>query len=128
VFEFGTGMLGGFFAWFATMLLGQPFYELIKLRREAAWLLHMYESAANDPRAAIGAWLAERELAYRDCAAKLRAFSASEPVATALAEALLHWSPDVAGQLMWTLAPLGPGAEERKACRAGIAHRLRLSV
>jgi hypothetical protein len=32
--EFGLGILGGIVAWLGTMVIGQPFYELINLRRE----------------------------------------------------------------------------------------------
>src|SRR5215471_5379305 len=72
--SFWLGILGGIVAWFATMLIGQPFYEPIGLRRETARLLHLYEPRGPDGRWAIRLTEEERTKAYQDCAAKLLAF------------------------------------------------------
>jgi hypothetical protein len=80
------GILGGIVAWISTAIIGQPFYELLKLRRETARLLHMYDPEIKDDRATISGWINERADAYRSCAAKLFAFDSSEMVAVAIAK------------------------------------------
>jgi hypothetical protein len=127
--SFWFGILGGIVAWFATMLIGQPFYELIGLRREAARLLHLYEPTKQDGRWAIAATLEERSKAYQDCAAKLLAFHSSQSLVSACAGLPpLSWRPKEAGELLWKLAPLGPGASERFDLRAGIAKAFNLKL
>ena len=67
----GSGILGGIVAWFATMLVGQPLYQLINLRSQTAWLLHFYDPLTHDDRVLSALWVSEREKAYRDHGAKL---------------------------------------------------------
>jgi hypothetical protein len=129
VTELGLGILGGMVAWVATTLIGQPFYELIGLRREAARLLHMYDPETRDERGGVIGWLAERENSYRACAANLFAFSSSQSIVAALvALPPLRWHPKQAAELMSALAPLGPGAAERPQLRRGIAEALDLKL
>jgi hypothetical protein len=117
-------------AWIATTLVGQPFFELIGLRREAARLLHTYDPESREERGGVLGWLVERENAYRACAANLFAFSSSQAVVTVLAGRmpLLRWRPREAAELMWSLAPLGPGAADRPKLRQGIAEALGLTL
>jgi hypothetical protein len=127
--SFWPGILGGIVAWFATMLIGQPFYELIGLRREAARLLHLYEPTKQDGRWANATTLEERSKTYQDCAAKLLAFCSSQSLASACAGLPpLRWQPREAGKLLWELAPLAPGATERLGLRAGIAKAFNLRL
>ena len=127
--EFGSGILGGIVAWFATMVVGHPFYELINLRRETAALLHSYDPATTDHRATISGWIEERAKAYKNCAAKLLAFSSSQALVTMIAGLPpLRWQPREAGEQLWKLAPLAPGASERSELRLGIAKALNLKL
>jgi hypothetical protein len=126
--EFWRGILGGIVAWFATMLFGHPFYELINLRKETARLLHLYDPAIKDDRATRTDWLEERKTAYQNCAAKLSAFDSSQCVVTAFAGWCLRWQPREAAEKLWSLAPLGPGATERSHLREGIAKALNLTL
>jgi hypothetical protein len=64
----GFGILGGVIAWFGTMLIGQPLYELIKLRRRVAWAIHMYDPEIEDDRGTIAGWVDERANSYREYA------------------------------------------------------------
>jgi hypothetical protein len=126
---FFQGILGGFVAWAATMLVAQPLYALINLRTETARLLHLYEPTGNDDRGRLAAWLAERETAYRSCAAQLQALAASHPLVTSLVgRPPLHWRPKEAGEQLATLAPLGPGAAERRSLRRAVAEALGLRL
>jgi hypothetical protein len=116
-------------AWFATMLVGHPFYELYNLRRETAMLLHLYDPPGADSRATISRWVEERATAYLKCAAKLFAFSSSQAIVTALAGLPpLRWRPKEAAEQLWQLAPLGPGAPERRQLRLAVATALNLKI
>jgi hypothetical protein len=128
--EFGLGILGGIVAWLGTMVIGQPFYELINLRRETAWLLHLYElKGRDDHRATITGWLEDRAKAYQACAAKLLAFASSQMIVTAAVRLPpLRWQPREAGESLWLLSPLGPGAPERAQLRLDVAKALNLSL
>src|SRR5215475_12441530 len=126
---FLQGILGGFIAWVATMLVAQPLYALGNLRTETARLLHFYDPTGNDDRRRSAAWIAERELAYRSCAAQLQALAASHPFVTGLVGLWpFHWLPREAGEQLAALAPLGPGAAERGSLRSAVAEALGLRL
>lgn len=64
-----SGAIGGFLAWIATTILGQPIYHFINLRREVAEALARFDE--DDPRRddpehepPTGAWLKGRSDAY----------------------------------------------------------------
>jgi hypothetical protein len=126
---FWPGILGGFIAWVATMLVAQPLYALINLRTETARLLHLHEPTGRDDRNMSAAWLDERSAAYRSCAAQLQASAASQALVTLLVGLPpLHWQPKEAGERLWQLAPLGPGAAERPSLRGAVAKALGLKL
>ncbi|HWX83542.1 MAG TPA: hypothetical protein VNZ48_08085 [Xanthobacteraceae bacterium] len=125
---FGWGLLGGIVAWFATMVIGHPFYSLLNLRLETARILQLYEPATKDDRGMSATWLAEREAIYRSCAAQLLAFAASQSVVSWIVDGVLHWKLRRAAAQLWTLAPLGPGADERPRLRAAAADALKLKL
>jgi hypothetical protein len=127
---FLPGILGGFVAWVATMLVAHPLYALINLRTETARLLHLYEPTSNDDRRGVKAWLDERETAYRSCAAQLQALAASHPLVASLVGLAPWWHrrPKEAGEQLATLAPLGPGAAERRSLRRAVAEALGLRL
>jgi hypothetical protein len=122
---FVLGILGGILAWFATMLFGQPFYELVNLRRKTAEALHMYDPATHDDRATMDGWNAQRADAYRDCAAKLLAFYSTQLIVATIAERALRWRLKEAANQLWKLAPLGP-SPERQQLRHNIAKAFNL--
>jgi hypothetical protein len=124
---FWSGLLGGFIAWVATMLVAHPLYVLVNLRTETARLLHLYEPTDRDDRGMLAAWLAEREAAYRFCATQLQAFATSQTLVTSIVgRPPLDWHPKEAGEQLWKLAPLGPGADERASLRRAIGVALGL--
>jgi hypothetical protein len=126
---FWPGILGGFIAWVATMLVAHPLYALINLRTETARLLHQYDSTGRDDRGMLATWLDERSAAYRSCAAQSQAFAASQALVTFLAGLPpWHWQPKEAGGRLWQLAPLGPGADERSSLRRAVAGALGLKL
>ena len=127
-FTFGWGLVGGVVAWFATMVIGHPFYSLLNLRWETARVLQLYEPPTRDNRGMSAAWLDEREAAYRSCAAQLLAFVAAQSAITWIVERVLHWQPRHAAEQLWKLAPLGPGADERPHLREAAAQALKLSL
>ena len=122
------GLLGGIVAWFGTMVIGHPFYSLLSLRLETARVLQLYEPTSKDDRGMSAPWLAEREAAYRSCAAQLLAFAASQSAVLWIVERVLRWQPRSAAEKLWKLAPLGPGADERPGLRAAAAEALKLRL
>lgn len=125
---FGWGLLGGIVAWFATMVIGHPFYSLLNLRSETAKVLQLYEPTTKDERGMSTTWLDEREATYRSCAAQLLAFAASQSVISWIAEGVLHWKLRWAAAQLWKLARLGPGDDERPGLLAAAAEALKLKL
>jgi hypothetical protein len=128
---FWLGILGGMIAWFGTMLVGQPFYELTKLRRQVATLLHYYEPiSSDDHRATILGWNDKRADAYRDCAANLLAFASTQAIVCRITRLLplLGWKAREAAEQLWKLAPLGPGAADRPQLRREVAEAFKLKM
>ena len=78
------GLVGGFVAWLATAILGQPIYTFLSLRSEAARLVSLYERprelpAVFTPTRAISeeAWQTDRRRAYQNCGSHLMGISAA---------------------------------------------------
>jgi hypothetical protein len=81
---FVWGLLGGFIAWLATAILGQPFYTFLSLRSEAARLIALYERTpilpstfAPNRAVSLEAWQIERKRAYQECGSRLMGLAAA---------------------------------------------------
>jgi len=132
------GLIGGFLAWVATAIVGQPFYIFLSLRSEAAKALALYERGPGwQVTAQIESGIRrqseyeeERERAYRACGAQLVAFAATNVVLVSIFRWARSFNPKSAGEALISLGDMRRGSAEAYEVweTAVSALRLRLSA
>lgn len=126
------GMLGGFVAWIATMIIGQPVISFLALRKRAAAVLARYEEQVDynaGPEEYNDVWVNNRWQEYTDCGNDLIAFQAANAFVTSRLRKLpKKWrcSPKAAGSNFLLLADLEPGGYEAHRARSSIVAALKL--
>jgi hypothetical protein len=75
------GFVGGFIAWIATTVVGQPLLRFFQLRAQAAHILARYDDQPwidnPEEKPPAEAWLAKRRQAYEEIGSELVAFADS---------------------------------------------------
>lgn len=123
-----SGLLGGFIAWIATALIGQPIYMLCNLRGEAAKVLALYEPVPPERgRDTSPSWLEERAAEFKRIGSKLIAFAATHSLASALVK-IFGIQSRLAGEAFMQLAEQGPGGDRRPMLRSTIAASLKIGI
>lgn len=132
------GLLGGFIAWLATAILGQPLYTFLNLRSEAAKILALYERQPSLPptlspnrAVSLEQWQLERKRSYQECGARLVALGAANfHVVTAILHRMRFY-PEAAGMAFLMLseqpadlhAPLEENISSSLRLKASVSQR-----
>jgi hypothetical protein len=133
-----TGMMGGFLAWIATAIVGQPLIKFMNLRSQAAIVLARFdtEGAKDDDGAPLAPedyeddWKTARQKDYADCGCELVAFHAANATLVLLLRKLpKKWRcyPKSAGLSFQSLAESVPGGNFEHETRRHIISALKLN-
>lgn len=128
------GLVGGFLAWFITALVGQPLYQFLALRAEAARVLalHERELPSAERRRVEGGMLVEadarapRTKDYRACGAQLIAFATTNALLVSLFHKAHWFYPRSAGETLITLADVEVGTQAAETLQRQVMSALRL--
>jgi len=127
-------MLGGFLAWVAITIIGEPIHKFVRLRTQAAVVLARYEeqvdhSDSRPKQKYSEEWLSNRQIEYSNCGSDLIAFAAANIVANGILRKLPKgWRcfPHAAGGNFLALATLHPDESWAPEARNRIISALRL--